>query len=185
MTNNSLDKRLFQPQCDHLTPVQVVHTNPWFKVKDRGGYFTTEYHEPQVIILPIVANYSILMVRVKRPVLNDNTIELPAGGFDFSCEKPEQGAARELFEETGVEVKDADRFNPVAPLSVSPNRMPTLVFVFQVHLSQQEYELRQHHDHEIEEVMLVTYDQAKTMILSGEIYVTVPIAIISRYLLGV
>ena len=39
----------------------------------------TDHEFPQVIILPVVDNDSIVMVKVKRPVINDETLELPAG----------------------------------------------------------------------------------------------------------
>jgi len=89
------DPRLFTPQCSSLTPVETVHENPWFTVRNRGGYFTTEYEFPQVVILPVVESHSIVMVRVKRPVINDVSLELPAGSVNEN-ESPVHGAARKL-----------------------------------------------------------------------------------------
>ena len=74
------DPRLVKAQCSTLVPVETLHENPWFSVRNRKGYFTVEYNMPQVLILPIVDNKAVVMVRVDRPVVADVTLELPAGG---------------------------------------------------------------------------------------------------------
>jgi len=176
------DPRLSAPQCVSLTPVRTVHINPWFVVQDRGGYFTIEYKQPQVIILPIIDNHSILMVRVKRPVIADSTLELPAGSVKRN-ETPLAAAAREFAEETGIEIEDTRRFMAKAPISSSPNRTPTLIYIYQIFLSQAEYDYRNTHDDEIESVGCYRFEELKKMLIHGEIYVSVPMAVIGSYLL--
>ncbi|MBI4619822.1 MAG: NUDIX domain-containing protein [Desulfobacterales bacterium] len=176
------DPRLSDPQCVSLTPVRTVHINPWFVVQDRGGYFTVEYKQPQVIILPIIDNHSILMVRVKRPVIADSTLELPAGSVKRN-EPPLAAAAREFAEETGIEIEDTRRFIVEAPISNSPNRTPTLTYIYHIVLSQAEYDFRSQHDDEIESVGCYRFKELKRMLISGKIYVSVPAAVIGRYLL--
>ena len=176
------DPRLSAPQCPLLTPVSTVHINKWFVVRDRGGYFTVEYKQPQVIILPIIDNHSILMVRVKRPVIADNTLELPAGGAKKN-EAPIDAAVREFAEETGIEIENKSRFIPEAPFSVSPNRVPTLIHIFQITLTQAEYDSRRSHDDEIVNVVCYRFEEMKKMLVQGKIYISVPAAIIGRYLL--
>ena len=44
------DSRLSDIACEGLQPVSIVHQNDWFKVYNRGGYFTVEYPYSQVII---------------------------------------------------------------------------------------------------------------------------------------
>jgi ADP-ribose pyrophosphatase len=177
------DPRLFSPQCSSLIPVETVHENPWFAVRNRGGYFTVEYDQFQVIILPVVENHSIIMVRAKRPVLNDICLELPAGGA-MEGELPVQAAARELAEETGIEIQDLRRFIMLPPISVSPNRNPNLAHIFHIHISMNEYEMRKEHDKEIESVKLFSLDEIQRMVCEGEIYISLPIAVISRYLMS-
>ena len=177
------DSRLCDIACKNLQPVTKVHQNDWFEVYNRGGYFTVEYPYSHVIILPVVEEKSILLVRAKRPVLNDFSLELPAGCAEKE-EKPVVAAARELKEETGISICDYARFIPMPPLAVSPNRVPKLIYVFRVDLSQQEYEERLPHDHEIESLDCVSFEKVARMISTGEIYVTVPIAVIGTYLLS-
>ena len=117
------DSRLSNIACENLQPVTKVHQNDWFEVYNRGGYFTVEYPYAHVIILPVVEENSILMVRAKRPVINDFSLELPAGCAEKG-EQPVAAAARELKEETGISICDFARFIPMPPLAVSPNRVP-------------------------------------------------------------
>ena len=98
--------------CTGLQPVETLHENEWFSTRNRGGYYTVEYHQPHVVILPVVNQDSIVLVRVKRPVIDDDPLELPAGCVEAG-ETPEQGARRELAEETGMRVDDLTRFVPM------------------------------------------------------------------------
>lgn len=177
------DLRLTGSVCPDLSPVEDLQRNDWFTLRRRGAYYTIEYHMPQVIVLPVVNDESIVMVRVKRPVLNDITLELPAGGGEEG-EAPEAGAARELAEEAGIEISDLSRLVPMPPLATSPNRMPRLVYVFRVDLSLKEFEQRRPHDHEIDSVELVPFKEAVRLMTTGGIYVAGVIATISMYLLS-
>lgn len=175
------DPRLISPQCFNLTPVETVHENPWFVVRNRKGYFTIEYNMPQVLILPIVDNKAIVMVRVYRPVIVDNTLEIPAGGAKKN-ESPVEAAARELAEETGIVVVDMNRFEMLPPLIHMP-RSPILPYIFQVHLSVHEFSQRKLHDREIESVECFSFDEIVRKINEGEIYIGLQVAILARYLI--
>src|SRR3972149_4024320 len=95
------DRRLSEIVCAGLTPAELLHENAWFTVWRRGDYYTTEYRQPQVIVLPIVEDRAVGRARVRRPILDDATLELPAGGSE-QAEAPEDSAARELAEEAGI-----------------------------------------------------------------------------------
>ena len=176
------DARLTEIACPDLKPVELVHENEWFALRNRGGYYTMEYHLQQVIVLPVVDGTDVVMVRAKRPVLGDTTLELPAGCAEEG-EAPEAGAVRELAEETGIAV-DAARMIPMPPLAGSPNRIPYLLYVFRAELSREEYERRGPHDDEVEAVELVPLKNIPGLIERGALYVAVPIAVISTYLLN-
>jgi ADP-ribose pyrophosphatase len=175
------DPRLYSPQCDSLTPVKKVHKNPWFSVFNRGGYFTIESNQPQVVVLPIVENNSVIMVRVRRLVIADNTLELPAGGAHIN-ETPIEAARRELSEETGIYVFDLKRFQAQVPLVLSP-RGPCLAHIFQVHLTRKEFAGRTKHDDEILSVECFTFKEALQKIEKNVIYIGFQIAILIRFLL--
>jgi ADP-ribose pyrophosphatase len=167
--------------CSGLRPVKTLHRNPWFAVRRRGQFYTVEYNARQVAILPVVANRAVVMPRVKRPVINDVTLELPAGGVNPG-ETPRQAARRELAEETGITVKALRRFKPLAPLVISSARYPLRPYLFLIHLSEREFQRRRPHDHEVVGVECFEFADLKKKIAAGKIYVSLHVAIISAFL---
>lgn len=175
------DPRLSSVACPGLTPVETLHQNPWFSLRNRGGYFTVEYHLHHVAVLPVVNGDSIAMVRVKRPVINDMTLEFPAGGVEKG-EDPAYAASRELMEEAGIVISDMGRYVPMPPIAVSSTRMPKLSYVFRVDVSEQEFANRRPHDDEIHSVERFTIPEIGRMMSNGKIYVSVPLAILGIFL---
>ena len=143
-------------------------------------YYTIEYHQPQVAILPVVDNHSIVMVRVKRPIIDDNPLELPAGSAGKS-EAPVSAAERELREETGIKINSLNRFQLLPSIAISPNRYPVLPWIYQIDISQNEFDIREQHDGEVENVECLGYEEVKRKILNGGIYISLAIAIVSRF----
>ena len=174
------DARMIAPQCHSLQPVSAIHENKWFSLMNRGGYYTLEYPRPQVAVLPVVDNHSIVMVRVKRPVIVDDVLELPAGGSKKN-EVPLEAVGREFREETGIKIDRIDRFQLLPPIVICPNRYPVLPWIYQIDLSKQEFDTRDPHDDEIVSVECFTFKEVKEKIIQGEIYVSLPMAILSRF----
>ncbi len=179
--NGPWDPRLSTLACPELVPVETLHENPWYSVRNRGGFFTVEYRLRQVVVLPVVNQDSIAMVRVKRPVINDTPLELPAGALEKN-EDAATGAARELLEETGIKVTNLDRFISMAPISVSSTRNPNLSYIFKVDISEKEYVNRQPHDDEIYSVERFAINDLAKKMASGEIYVSLTLAVLGIFL---
>ena len=179
--NGPWDPRLSTLACPELVPVETLHENPWYSVRNRGGFFTVEYRLRQIVVLPVVNQDSIAMVRVKRPVINDTPLELPAGALKKD-EDAATGAARELLEETGIKVTNLDRFISMAPISVSSTRNPNLSYIFKVDISEKEYVNRQPHDDEIYSVERFAINDLAKKMASGEIYVSVTLAVLGVFL---
>lgn len=167
--------------CPKLEPVFLAHQNPWFKVMSRGSYYTMEYERPQVVILPILERDSMVMVRVRRPLIDDCPLELPAGDSKHG-ESPRAAAMREFAEETGIHIEDPLRFVPDLSVSEMPGRMPILLGIFRVDLSRAEFYSRMHHDNEIISVEAIPLADVVRKIVDGELYISSPVAIISRFL---
>ena len=142
-----------------------------------------EYRLRHVAVLPVVNDDSVVMVRVKRPVIGDLTLELPAGGIEDG-EDPAAGAARELIEEAGIEITELDRFAAMPPIAVSSTRMPKLSYVFRVEVLEQEFAKRGPHDDEIHSVERIAIADLPGMMASGKIYVSVPLAVLGIFLIG-
>tara|TARA_A100001011_G_C14043527_1_gene728798 strand:+ start:200 stop:760 length:561 start_codon:yes stop_codon:yes gene_type:complete len=155
----------------------------WFSILFNKDYHVLEYSTQQVVVLPIVEKANILLVKVKRPVIGCSTWELPAGGLEKD-EEPKSGGLRELKEETGISIKDMSRLCLMNTLVVSPTRMPMFPNLFSIKITKQEYELRQSHDDEIEKVGLFSFDEIRKMVLDEKIFVSLPLAILSRFLLS-
>ena len=163
--------------------METLHENPWYSVRNRGGFFTVEYRLRQVVVLPVVNHDSIAMVRVKRPVIKDTPLELPAGAIEEN-EDAVTGAARELLEETGIKVTNLDRFMPMAPISVSSTRNPNLSYIFKVDISEREYINRQPHDDEIYSVERFAINDIAKKMASGEIYVSLTLGVLGIFLVS-
>ena len=179
--NGPLDSRLSTLACPELVPVETLHENPWYSVRNRGGFFTVENRLRQVVVLPVVNQDSIAMVRVKRPVINDTPLELPAGALEKD-EDVAIGAVRELLEETGIKVTNLDRLISMAPISVSSTRNPNLSYIFKVDISEKEYVNRQPHDDEIYSVERFAINDLAKKMASGEIYVSLTLAVLGIFL---
>jgi ADP-ribose pyrophosphatase len=65
-----------------------------------------------VMVIPITARGSLVLVRQYRHNLKRDTLELPAGTLDKD-EKPEEAALRELKEETGHAMPDDAALRPL------------------------------------------------------------------------
>ena len=166
--------------CEALQPVKKLHENPWFSVQERGGYFTIKYRCNEVMVLPVVEGRSIVMVRVKRPVIDDAPLELPAGGVSAG-EDPREAACRELAEETGITVAASSRFDDLPALAYAPNRCPVLPWLYRINLSQAEYDNRGAHDDEVTEVVNLPFADVRERLATGRIYVALPMAVLARF----
>jgi 8-oxo-dGTP pyrophosphatase MutT (NUDIX family) len=160
---------------------RTVYRNKWFSIVKRDDYYSLEYGTPQVVILPVLEN-SIVMVRVRRHLINDETWEVPAGG-SHENEIPAETARRELAEETGIHIRDLSRFTDMYHLAEIPSRSTELLIVLTVRITQQEFDSRCcHDDEEITEVRAFPIDELKSAIVRGELYLSSAIAIISKYI---
>ena len=142
-----------------------------------------EYHKKQVIVLPILEDNSFIMPKVKRHILGEATWELPAGGI-MDEESEEEGALRELREETGVSIFDISRLKEETTIVVSQNRLPMFPSIFSIDVSLDEFEQRNQHDHEVDSVRSFTFDEIREMITTGQIFTSITISILARFLLS-
>jgi 8-oxo-dGTP pyrophosphatase MutT (NUDIX family) len=167
--------------CTDLLPVETVHENPWFAVRDRAGYFTVDYRDAHVTVLPVIEHRSVVMVRVKRPVISDCPLEFP-GGMGQPQEDPAAVAVRELGEETGISIADPKRFRPLPPIAISSTRMPKLVYAYRVDITRAEFESRKAHDAEVEEIVELDFKSLTQLVANGGLYVSLPLAVSARFL---
>ncbi len=175
------DPGLFQPQCIDLQPIKTLHQNPRYTLKSRGDFFTIQPSFGVVMILPIVEVNSILLVEVKRPILNDmHSIEIQAGDLERG-EFPQERALRELHEETRIKIS-ADRLKRQNPFALSP-RDPCLAYIYEAEISMDEFLAIAQHYEEISQVRLFDFEEMHGLLVSGKKYLAGIVGLLSRLLL--
>lgn len=87
-------------------------------------------HPEAAAVVPFVSEDEILMVRQYRYALGRETLEIPAGKLDPG-ETPEEGAMRELLEETGYQAERLDHIYTYAPAIGYANE---LIHIFSSHM---------------------------------------------------
>jgi ADP-ribose pyrophosphatase len=120
-------------------------------------------HPGAVVILPLLADGSVVLLRNRRPATGETLLEVPAGTLEPG-EAPEVAAVRELAEETGY---SAGRWRKLHEFYPSPGVLSERMFLFvaqdltpgPMHLDAGE-EIEPH---------VVAWDQALTWALDGTI----------------
>ena len=142
-----------------------------------------KYHKKQVIVLPILEDNSIIMPKVKRHILGGATWELPAGGIR-NGEAEKVGALRELREERGISIFDISRLKKETTLIVSQNRLPMFPSILSIEVGLDEFKQRGPHGSEVKSVRSFTFDKITEVITTGQIFTSITISILARFLLS-
>ena len=162
---------------------RTVFDNERFYLLEKEDFHVIEYHEKQVIVLPVLADKSIIMPKVKRHILGQAVWELPAGGLN-NGESECDGALRELREETGVSIFDITRLKYEKTLIVSQNRLPMFPSIFSIDVTEIEFDQRSIHDTEVDSVKAFSFNEIRNMIITGKILTSITISILGRFLLS-
>lgn len=151
-------------------------TNKWLSIRQEtceihtgkiiDDYFVIEGSDVAIVVA-VTTDKKVVLVREYKHGNREIMVQTAAGAINKG-ETPEQGARRELLEETGY---TADTFVPVAKLARSPSNTPTYDYVF-VALNAYAVEVNEAHADETEniEVHTVTLPQLRQMLRAGEIY---------------
>jgi len=92
---------------------RTVYENRWIRVREDevirpdgsdGIYGVVEVQHPAVFIVALTESDEVVLVRLRRYTLAEESLEVPAGGTDG--EDPLDAARRELREETGYAASD-------------------------------------------------------------------------------
>jgi ADP-ribose pyrophosphatase len=124
------------------------------------------HHPGAVVVVPLTAEETVLMVRQFRAAVDSDLLEVPAGKRDVAGEATEVTAARELAEEVG---RQADRLELLARFYNSPGFSDELSWLYLAQDLTAVPEDRQGAEEQhmtVEEVPLV---EVPAMIRSGQI----------------
>jgi ADP-ribose pyrophosphatase len=133
---------------------------------------------PAVTILPILDDGSMVLIRNRRYAVNENLLELPAGGVEVE-EDPISAARRELLEETGFR---AGHLECLGSFYTAPGALDEKIHAFlatRVVCGAAEPE-------PYEQITVETYrpERLRQMVASGEIHDAKTIATLGLYWLG-
>lgn len=155
---------------------QMAFSNRWCQVRQDvvalpDGTIVDDFFvhvRPDIaLILPITDDRQVVFVRQYRHGVSEILLELPAGAFDLTSEKPEMAVLRELQEETGY---TSQHLTKLATLYDNPVKDTNRIHLFKAEpvewVSTQTLDTTE----EIE-VVLVPIDQIPGKILAGEIQV--------------
>ena len=147
----------------------IVYKNKWLNIKKKNNYYFVDENLDQVAVIPYV-NKSFILVKQFRPTLNKNTIEFPAGSFNKNIESPKRAGIRELFEETGIKIKNIHRLKKIKKLSINPQRNTKLPYIFYVKVNKKELlRIRSKSNEEIITVLIIKTNNLLRLIKKGAI----------------
>jgi 8-oxo-dGTP pyrophosphatase MutT (NUDIX family) len=97
---------------------QLVLDTKWFRVVAREQppgepYYMLELQD-YVAVVAVTPAKEVLLVRQFRPVVRQETLELPSGHVEPG-ESPEEAARRELLEETGYDAPNLELLGALVP----------------------------------------------------------------------
>jgi ADP-ribose pyrophosphatase len=137
-----------QESFDHI---ESLKGKPYYRINSPDG----------VLILALTETEEIILVKQFRPALNQYTLEFPSG-FINASERPQEAAARELYEETDYACKT---LKCLGKGRIMMNRHNSRLFAFYGTGAVKHHESEGKEDIE---VVLVTSDEFKALVLSGE-----------------
>lgn len=114
------EKLIFDGKILHLYNDDILLPN--------GKPATREYikHQGAVCVVPVTKDDEIILVEQYRYPMNKNTLEIPAGKLDRG-ETPEDGAKRELEEETGLK---GGKLTFIGELYTSPAILTEVIYMY-------------------------------------------------------
>lgn len=146
---------------------KILHENRIFRVSFNGYYHYLDFKFPAgAIVIPRFNNGDLLLVRLRRAPNIGYSVEFPRGGVEQG-ETPEEGASRELCEETGyrVALPDLVHLGQVGPDTATINGFN------QVYLAEipEGAEPASYDTEEIDSLLRVSLAQLNAMVVRDEI----------------
>lgn len=127
------------------------------------------------IIMPVTENGNLIMIREPRTPIQKTVLSFPAGMLEEG-ETPEEGAIRELEEETGYKARYIKKLREVYP-EIAYSDEKTIIFLAK------DFEKTQRHLDETEdiEVVEVPIEEAKKLLDSGDLKSSCEIVALLHY----
>ncbi|MAR64550.1 MAG: hypothetical protein CMB83_01275 [Flammeovirgaceae bacterium] len=161
----------------------IQHKNTYFNVELKNKFYQINFSTDHVAVIAHTNQNELVIVKAKRPILKKSIYEFPSGNPLNLKEKFVNCAARELYEETGIKIKNKKRFKKYSKVNPMPARTKNNIHFYSIKITKKEYLTRQIHDDEIDEVKLVSLESLIKKIKQGNFFVTSHIALFLFFLL--
>lgn len=167
---------------------EYLFNDKWFKVRREKcetpeGKIVDPYYvydfSTWVGALPVTEDGKIILIKQYRHALGEVCIEIPGGCVDSTDENLEAAAARELLEETGYRFSSFEYLGRISP---NPSTNSNLLHMFLAKGGIKAGEQRLDENEEIE-LMLVTMDELKKLLLERKIVQSMHVSCIMYALL--
>ncbi|MFH1632256.1 MAG: NUDIX hydrolase [bacterium] len=129
---------------------------------DPHDYYYPHYPHEGAMVVPVNEEGKLLLVRVYRPIIEQETITF-AAGFIEPDETPEESANREMCEETGYMAKKLDYMGKFRASPGSTDERGHIFFATDLYEKTLECE-----EHEETEAFFVSVERLEEMICKGE-----------------
>lgn len=166
---------------------KISYKNPWFKIEDHSvikpngkkGMYSFLKKPSGVVIIALDNDKSIFFTKEFRYPINKRVWQLPAGSIDGKNILKE--ATKELFEETGIKVKNIKK---IGGFFIAPGHENTFVYVFlATNLDKSNMGLNfKGEDEDITDITKIEISKVKNMIKKGEINCGISIAALNIFL---
>ncbi|ADD69157.1 NUDIX hydrolase [Denitrovibrio acetiphilus DSM 12809] len=156
--------------------LQVEHRDFHFKKNDEVGTFTVVSMKDWAVIVPVTEEGRFVLVKQYRVGTRSVAYEFPGGALEKG-EKPEEGAARELVEETGY----CGSLSKLCDLSPNPAFMDNTCYLYLAENCTKTSDLSLDPFEDIEPAEFSLRD-VENMILNGEIVHSISIAAYGAYI---
>jgi len=161
-----------------------IYESPWISLQvdevinpagQNSTYSITKFKKLAVGVLPIdTEGYTYLVGQWRYPFAK-YTWEIPEGGGDFN-DLPQESAARELKEETGISAKNWEKIVEMDMSNSATNEVAHIFLATNLNFGKSEPD-----DDEEIEVKKIHFDKLYTMVLKGEITDSLTVAAVLKY----
>jgi len=162
---------------------RIVYKNKWISVKKKNNFYTVDENISHVTVIPIVDKNKLILVKQFRPAIKNYTLEFPGGGVEKN-ETFRNAAIRELFEETGIFIKNPKKLIRLQTVSVNPSRNSKFPRIYYYNVPKNEtLKKTTENDKEIDNVKVVDFKSFLILCKKGKIISSFMISLFFLYLL--
>ena len=163
---------------------KIVYKNKWIFVKKKNNFYTVDENLNHVTIIPVIDKNKLVLVRQYRPAIKKYTLEFPGGGIEKN-ESSKKGAIRELFEETGILIKNSKNLIKLSTISVDPSRNTKFPEIYYYNVPKKDFPKKNNEKNkEIDKVKVVGFKSFLELCKKRKIISSYMISLFFLYLLN-